>query len=253
MNVVAIVQARMTSSRLPGKVLMDLGGVPMLARVVERAAAASLVDLVVVACTNRPEDDPIADWCAGANVAVFRGSEADVLGRFVGAAAVARADLIVRLTADCPFLDPAVIDLVAGALIAHPDADYAANVLERSYPRGLDVEAFTRDALLRMDRLGRSPAAREHVTIGPRLEHQEAFRSRSVRADRDDSDLRWTVDSAADLEFARAAYRAAPMADGDHRALISWCRQHPELARRDDHDQTWDPTRAARAASPETV
>jgi spore coat polysaccharide biosynthesis protein SpsF (cytidylyltransferase family) len=245
-NVVAIVQARMTSTRLPGKVLADLGGAPMLARVVSRAAAASLVDQVVVACSDRPTDDPIAAWCRRGSVPVFRGSETDVLARFVGAAAATHADLVVRLTADCPFLDPAVIDLVVGELIADPELDYAANVLERSFPRGLDVEAFTRDALSRMDRLGRSPAAREHVTIGPRLEHLEAFRSRSVRADRNDSDLRWTVDTPLDLEFARAAYSAGPIEDGDYRALVKWCRLHPELTRRDDHE-TWDPTRAAKA------
>jgi len=159
---------------------------------------------------------------------------------------------LVRLTADCPFLDPAVIDLVVGELIADPEVDYAANVLERSFPRGLDVEAFTSSALGRMDQLGRSPAAREHVTMGPRLEHLEAFRSRSVQADRNDSDLRWTVDTPLDLEFARAAYSAAPLGDGDYRVLVKWCRQHPELTRRDDHE-TWDPTRAARAVSPERV
>jgi spore coat polysaccharide biosynthesis protein SpsF (cytidylyltransferase family) len=252
MNVVAIVQARMTSTRLPGKVLVDLAGAPMLERVVQRAADASLVDGVVVACSDRPADDPIAAWCARAGVTAFRASESDVLGRFVGAATAAGADLVVRLTADCPFLDPAVIDLVVGALIADPQLDYAANVLERSFPRGLDVEAFTRDALGRMDRLGRSPASREHVTIGPRLEHPEAFRCRSIRAEHDDSDLRWTVDTPVDLEFARAAYRAAPLGDGDYRPLVRWCRLHPEVARRDDQE-TWDPSRAARAARGERV
>ncbi len=252
MNVVAIVQARMGSTRLPGKVLADLEGTPMLARVVTRAAAASLVDVVMVATGDGSSDDPIGAWCAGAGIPLFRGSETDVLGRFVGAAAFAKADLVVRLTADCPFLDPAVIDLVAGELVAGLDVDYAANVLERSFPRGLDVEAFTMAALDRMNRLGRSSAAREHVTLGPRLEHLEAFRSRSVRADRDDSDLRWTVDTAPDLEFARAAYRSAPLADGDYRELVRWCRLHPELVPRDLR-QTWDPSRAAPAAKAESV
>jgi spore coat polysaccharide biosynthesis protein SpsF (cytidylyltransferase family) len=245
MKTVAVIQARMGSTRLPGKVLADLEGAPMRARVVGRAGAASRVDEVWVACSDGPADDPIAEWCHGQGLPLFRGSEQDVLGRFVGTALAARADLIVRLTADCPLLDPALIDRTIAELISHQEADYASNVLARSYPRGLDVEAFTMRALARMDTLGRSEAAREHVTVVVRLERPDQFVVRSVVADRDDSDLRWTVDTRDDLEFVRTVYRRLGPDRGsfDHRGVVVWCRANPELARTDDNRQTWDPSR----------
>lgn len=246
MTVVAIVQARMTSTRLPGKVLADLGGAPMLERVVARARAASRIDAVWVACTDRTADDPIAAWCRGRRVECFRGSEVDVLGRYRAAALAAGAAVVVRLTGDCPLLDPATIDRVVAALNdgAAP-ADYAANVLERSFPRGLDVEAFTASALERLDRLGISAASREHVTLGARLEHPEAFAVRSVRAATDDSDLRWTVDAPEDLTFVRTLFQSLGLADRilRYEEVVRWCRSHPGLARSDDPDHTWDPSR----------
>ncbi len=245
MNVVAVIQARMSSSRLPGKVLADLSGAPILARVVERARAASRVNAVWVACSNSPADDPIVDRCLAIGVPFVRGDEMDVLGRFVAAADAAAADIIVRLTADCPLLDPDVIDRVVAEITTNPGTDYASNVTERSFPRGLDVEAFTRVALQRMDHLGRSAAAREHVTIPVRLEHPDGFVSRSVKSGVDDSDLRWTVDTPADLEFVRRAYQALGLADRPqpYAALVSWCRANPKWANL-DHAATWDPSRS---------
>ncbi len=243
MNVVAVIQARMGSTRLPGKVLADLAGVPMLDRVVERVCRAR-VNAVWVACPVNRTDDAIAARCRILGVPVFRGTEDDVLGRFVGAAEASRADVVVRLTADCPLLDNAIIDRVAAEVIAYAGTDYASNVTARSYPRGLDVEAFTREALVRMDQLGQSPAAREHVTIPVRLEHPEAFRCRTVRNEVDDSDLRWTVDTPEDLEFIRLAYRTLGLATrpGSYRELVAWCRANPQWTRRDE-GTTWDPSR----------
>jgi len=251
MTVVAIIQARMTSSRLPGKVLMDLAGRPMLDRVVRRAQAARRVDAVWVACTTGRADDPIARWCETNGVSVFRGSESDVLGRFVAAAEAAKAAIIVRLTADCPLLDPAVIDATIAALDeAGGSCDYAANVLERSYPRGLDTEVFTRDALDRMDRIGTSAAAREHVTIPARLEAPEAFRVRSVRAEVDASDLRWTVDTADDLAFVRRVYQALELGERirSYQEIVTWCRADESQMRRDGVGHTWDPSRMVAAS-----
>lgn len=249
MNIVAIIQARMTSSRLPGKVLADIEGVPMLGRVVERVRRSRLVFSVVVASTDRREDDPVAAWCASAGVVVFRGSETDVLGRFVGAAARAGADVIIRITADCPLLDALVLDRTIEELVDHPGTDYASNVIERSYPRGLDVEVFTREALARMDRLGGSAASREHVTVPVRLEHPNAFMVRHVRHPVDDSDLRWTVDTSEDLEFVRLVYRALGLGERPvrHPAIVAWCRSNERWARRDEPAHTWDPSREGSA------
>lgn len=245
MNVVAVIQARMGSTRLPGKVLADVAGAPMLDRVIDRVRRAGWVDAVWVAGSAKRADDPIAARCRAIGVPMFRGPEEDVLGRFVGTAERARADVVVRLTADCPLLDPEVIDRVVAEVIDHPATDYASNVTERSYPRGLDVEAFTREALIRMDQLGRSPAAREHVTIPVRLEHPEAFHCRSVGSPDDDSDLRWTVDTAEDLEFVRLVYRTLGLADRawSYRELVAWCRANPAAAR-PDRGTTWDPSRS---------
>lgn len=245
MNIVAVIQARMTSSRLPGKVLADIEGAPMVARVVDRVRRSRLVTEVVVACTDRHEDDPIAAWAAGSGVTLFRGSEDDVLGRFVGAANRAGADVIIRVTADCPLIDPEVLDRAIEELTDHPGTDYASNVIERSYPRGLDVEVFTREALARMDRLGRSAAAREHVTVPVRLERPDAFTVRNVRHAVDDSDLRWTVDTPEDLEWVRLVYRALGLGDRvvKYGAVVSWCRSNEAWARRDEPGHTWDPSR----------
>src|SRR5437870_2467480 len=144
----------MTSSRLPGKVLMDLEGRPMLAQQVRRVRCCQHVDAVVVATTVNAVDDSVADLAQRERVGCFRGSEHDVLERFVGAARDARADLIVRLTADCPLADPEVIDRVVAELEdASGEYDYASNVLERTYPRGLDTEAMFRDVLERTHRM----------------------------------------------------------------------------------------------------
>ena len=164
MRTVAIIQARMGSSRLPGKVLMPIGRRSMLAEVVAAAAAARSIDQVVVATTDEPLDEQVAGEAAAAGAGVFRGDTHDVLRRYLGAARAFHADVVVRVTADCPLLDPEVIDAVVGALLDGEPADYVSNTHVRSFPRGLDVEAMHRDVLARLARLARSPAAREHVT-----------------------------------------------------------------------------------------
>jgi spore coat polysaccharide biosynthesis protein SpsF len=204
-RVVAIVQARMGSTRLPGKVLADLAGRTMLARVVRRASRAARVDEVVVATTARPGDEPIVAECARLAVPCFRGSERDVLDRYHQAAAACEAEVVVRLTADCPLVDPEVIDRVIAAFFAEAP-DYASNVLRRTYPRGLDTEVMSRSALARACREAKQPYQRTHVT--PYIyQNPESFRLLAVTNGRDESAHRWTVDSPDDLEFARAVYR----------------------------------------------
>jgi glutamate-1-semialdehyde 2,1-aminomutase/spore coat polysaccharide biosynthesis protein SpsF len=204
-RVVAIVQARMGSTRLPGKVLADVAGQPMLARVVERVARAASVDQVVVATTVEPADDAIAAYCAAHGVACFRGSEADVLDRYYQTARDAGADVVVRITADCPLVDSTVIDRVVGALLdgAH---DYSSNTLRYTYPDGLDAEAFTFAALEQAWRQSSKLSEREHVT--PYLRLSGRFRTCNVEHTADLSAQRWTVDEPGDLEFVRAVYAA---------------------------------------------
>jgi spore coat polysaccharide biosynthesis protein SpsF len=207
-KVVALIQARMGSTRLPGKVLMDLAGQPMLARVVERARRASRVDEVVVATSTLPGDDAIEALCRARGWACFRGSEGDVLDRYYHAARAHEADVVVRVTADCPLLDPELVDDVVAALLADPGHQYASNVHpRRTYPRGLDCEAMRAGALARAWREASAPVEREHVT--PYLWHQpELFLPASAAGHEDHSSERWTVDTPEDLELVRRLYGA---------------------------------------------
>lgn len=216
----------------------------MLAQVLRRLRICSSLDEIAVATTAGSSDDAIADVCRSEEVAVYRGSEHDVLSRFVLAARETHADVVVRVTADCPLLDPTVTDRVVDALTLDPSgADYASNVIRRTFPRGLDVEALFVDALVRVDRLAKSALEREHVTIAIRSERSELFLTRSVEADQDDSDLRWTVDEEEDLDLVRALYNELGLADIilPYRSVVEYVRAHPELARLNDHLTTWTP------------
>jgi spore coat polysaccharide biosynthesis protein SpsF len=210
---VVVTQARMTSTRLPGKVLMDLGGRSVLAEHLRRLKACRRADEIVVATTTGSADDAVVACAAREGVRWFRGSEPDVLARFAGAARATAADLVVRVTADCPLVDPEVVDRVIEEAEAHAGAcDYAANVLERTFPRGLDAEAMFRDTLERLARLATSPGAREHVTTFLREERRDLFLVRSIIDSADNSDLSWTVDTAADLARVRALYARLDLA-----------------------------------------
>lgn len=207
-RVVAIIQARTGSSRLPKKVLMDIAGKPMLQHVIERASASTRVDEVWVATTDEPGDDALVELGESLATPCFRGDENDVLDRYYRAATDARADVVVRLTADCPLLDPTLVDQVIEAL--DEETDYAANVLPpRTYPRGLDTEVFHYAALERAWREDSDPASREHVT--PYIyRNSDKFRLKPVRQEQDHSHLRWTVDTEADLELVRRLAGALP-------------------------------------------
>ncbi len=203
MTTVAIIQARMRSTRLPGKVLMDLGGKPVLAWVAAAARAIPGVDDVVVATSTGADDDAVAAWGGKAGVGIFRGDEDDVLGRFAGAARQGRADLVVRVTADCPLLDPVEAGKVVAA-VAGGDADYACNNDPPTYPDGLDCEAFTRAALDRAASDARRPSEREHVTLFIR-DPKNGFRRLNIRCPEGDlSAERWTLDTPEDLALLRA-------------------------------------------------
>jgi len=204
MKPLAVVQARMGSSRLPGKVLADLGGETVLARVVHRLSRARSVQQIIVATSISAKDDAVAYECDRLQVECFRGSEHDVLDRYYRCADAFAPSAVVRITADCPLIDPALVDLTIRAFEENT-CDYASNALVPRYPRGLDVEVFTMSALARAWREASQPYEREHVT--PYLyEHPDLFRLFSCQAEADYSHHRWTLDTAHDLELVRAIY-----------------------------------------------
>ena len=207
MRTVAVIQARTGSTRLPGKVLRPLLGEPLLSHVVRRTSRASAVDEVVIATTTLAQDQPIIDLAVAEGWSVVRGSEADLLDRYLLAARTARADRVVRITSDCPLIDPGLIDDVVEALVREK-ADYASNSLEpRTYPRGLDVEAMTLAALELAGAQDRDPASREHATPWLRT-HPDQFRLVRVAAEVDRSEHRWTVDTPEDFELVQRIYEA---------------------------------------------
>jgi glutamate-1-semialdehyde aminotransferase/spore coat polysaccharide biosynthesis protein SpsF (cytidylyltransferase family) len=204
-HIVALVQARMGSTRLPGKVLADIAGEPMLGRIVSRVERSRMVQKTIIATSAAKSDDPVAEVCEKKGIAVFRGSEKDVLDRFYHAAKSHQSDVVVRITGDCPLIDPEVIDRVITAYLADP-CDYASNTLVCTYPDGLDTEVFSFAALETAWRDARRAADREHVT--PFLRTCQRFRLRNVESElgRSTRHMRWTVDEACDLEFVRAIY-----------------------------------------------
>src|SRR4030095_13976074 len=233
MRRVVVVQARMTSTRLPGKVRADVAGRPMLAQRLRGLAACRLADELVVATTLNATDDPVVAVARGEGARWFRGSQADVLERYVGAAREARADVVVRITADCPLIDPDVSDRVVATLADAPARwDYVSNVAPRTFPRGLDTEALFVDTLERVHRMARSHAAREHVTPFIYQERPDLFALGSVTDREDNSDLRWTVDTPADLELVRRLYAALGVGERavGYRELLAYARAHPELS-----------------------
>jgi spore coat polysaccharide biosynthesis protein SpsF len=231
MKRVLIVQARTGSSRLPGKVLADLEGRPMLAQLLRRLKRCARADEIVVATTTNAADTPVIEIARREDVRWYRGDERDVLGRYAGAARESGADIVARITADCPLIDAAITDRVIDRAEAGT-VDYASNVLRRTYPRGLDAEALASDALYRAARLARSAESREHVTWFIYQERPDLFLLASVEDDCDNSDLRWTVDTAADLEHVRRIYAALELGQRDrpYREILDYERSHAAAA-----------------------
>jgi spore coat polysaccharide biosynthesis protein SpsF (cytidylyltransferase family) len=218
----ALVQARMTSTRLPGKVLADIGTETVLGMMLSRVRQAKSLDLLVVATTTRATDDPVAEYCRQIGVQVYRGDEMDVLGRLHDAAYAHKADVVVRLTADCPFADPAIID-AAIDIMATDDWDYVSNCTTRTYPDGLDVEVMTMAALSEAAAKAKHPFLREHVTPyinGRRLDIEHGdFALGELTFDADFSHIRWTVDTPQDLDYLRQLAARLPTNFGWLQAL----------------------------------
>jgi spore coat polysaccharide biosynthesis protein SpsF len=231
---VGVIQARTGSTRLPGKVLLPLLGEPVLAHVVRRVLGARTLDAVVVATTTAPGDDPIAELGAAGGWTVVRGSEEDLLARYLLAARTAAADRVVRITSDCPLVDPELIDAVVTALI-RARGDYASNTLPpRTYPRGLDVEAFTMEALERAGREDVDPRSREHAT--PYLYgHPELFQLVAVPGAEDHSGHRWTLDTPEDYELIRRVYEALGSAVHSWRDVLALVEANPAWSELNRH------------------
>jgi spore coat polysaccharide biosynthesis protein SpsF (cytidylyltransferase family) len=219
----------MASTRLPGKVLADLAGRPVLEHVLRRCLAIAGVDVVVCATVDEPASAPIAAVALDLGIEVFHGSEHDVLGRYAGAARAVGADVILRVTSDCPLIDPRVCaDVIR--LRAEARAQYAANNFSAGFPHGLDCEVFTRFALDAADRYASLPEEREHV--GPWMRAH----TKSAALDGpggEPASWRWTLDHPDDLDFLRALHRFLPSLP----AIPAWTdvadavRAHPDLVR----------------------
>jgi spore coat polysaccharide biosynthesis protein SpsF len=206
MTVIAVLQARSGSRRLPNKVLRDLVGQPMLARQIERVLRATTLDGLVVATTAHAVDDAVEAVCRALPVRCARGSEDDVLDRVVHAVAADAPNWVVRLTGDCPLQDPSVIDEVVQKALSG-DYDYVSNTIHPTFPDGLDVEVVRLAVLIDAHANATLPSEREHVT--PYVyKHPERYRIGEVRSPIDRSALRWTVDEPRDFELVEQIYRA---------------------------------------------
>ncbi len=237
MITLAVVQARMTSTRFPGKVLAPLLGEPMILRQLERVSRAGLIDDLIVATSTDPSDDPLVDALRSAGYPVFRGSLDDVLARFIGAIDAfesctgRRADNVVRLTADCPLTSPMVIDEVIGAFRIS-EADYLSNTMTPTYPDGLDAEVVKVSVLRDVASVAIDPPEREHVTLGVYRRHGD-YKIDNHSDSQDNSDLRWTVDTPEDFYFVSRVYEDLYPSNPDfeYQDVLDYLRRYPERSR----------------------
>jgi len=232
MRTICFIEARMRSSRLPGKVLLPILGRPMLDLMVERLRRAHTLDEVVIATTDDESCDPIADMANRIGIAYFRGSEEDVLARVLSAARAYEADVIVETTGDCPLHDARLIDKVVSDFMLG-GADFVSNVLPYSTPRGTDVRVFNTESLAEIDRISDDPADREHVSLHY-MEHPEKYRRRNVLTElgADATGFRLTVDTPEDFKLVTHVYEALYPKNPDFTLtdVLALLRACPELA-----------------------
>ena len=197
----------MGAERLPGKVLMDIVGRPMLWHVINRIKHSKYINKIIIATTTNKDDDQIEDFCKTYNIDFYRGSEDDVLDRYYQTAELWNADIIVRITSDCPLIDSEVIDKVICSYLKNKNNfNGSSNTIKRTYPRGLDTEVISFDTLERVFKEAKKDYQREHVTIYI-YEHLDQFKMCSVENKENLSSFRWTVDEEKDLEFVRTIYK----------------------------------------------
>jgi len=229
--IAAILQARIGSNRLPEKVLRPILGRPMLELMIERLRHCKTIDKIIVATTTSPEDDKLESLCDIWSVDCFRGAIDDVLSRYHGAARMYEVDVIVRVTSDCPLIDPELVDEVVNLYQRNSDKyAYCSNVNPPTYPDGLDVEVFGMATLERLNDLAIESIDREHVTTYVE-KHLEDFRIGNVADGINRSAFRWTVDTYDDLQFATEIYKALyrPGQIFGREEIFGLLRRHPEL------------------------
>lgn len=206
MVIVAIIQARVGSTRLPKKVLAEIEGKPMLLHIIDRVKQAKRIDKIIIATTDLPEDKVIEEIAKNSGVEYFAGSEKDVLDRYYKAVKKFGADIIVRITGDCPVVDPELIDKTVKFFL-ETSCDYASTAYPKTtFPDGLDIWVFSFQALEKAWKEAVLPSEREHVT--PYMwKHRELFKIATFQNNEDLSNMRWTVDEQIDLKFIRAIYK----------------------------------------------
>ncbi|MBN1213504.1 MAG: glycosyltransferase family protein [candidate division Zixibacteria bacterium] len=237
MKAALIIQARMNSTRLPGKVLKEVLGRPLLFYQLERLRRVCLQDEIIIATTVNKADETIVAFCEKQGVPCHRGSEEDVLARYLETADVFGVSDIVRITADCPLIDPAIIDRVIKVYFdGRGEIDYAANTLERTFPRGMDCEVFSFEVLKEINDRAAEISDREHVTSYI-YKHPEKYRLKNIAGDKDHSAHRWTVDTPEDFELIRRMIKELyPVKPAFHMAdCLEVLARHPDWIKINQH------------------
>ncbi len=235
-KIVAIVEARMTSNRLPGKVLLPIGGIPALELLVSRLRQSKHIDAICVATTINAADDVIVALAQKLDISFFRGSESDVLGRVLGAAQSMSADIIVEITGDCPFVDPELVDRGVEEFFAK-DLDYASNTINATYPNGFDIQVFPTAVLAEVDMLTDDPVDRTHVSYYIYM-HPEKYRLHNWVADEASTgpQLRMTLDEDSDYRALLTVFDALSGENPNFSArdVVQYLRTHPEVVAMND-------------------
>jgi spore coat polysaccharide biosynthesis protein SpsF len=237
MKVAAIIQARMNSTRLPGKVMKKILDKTLLEYQIERVRRAKSIDQIIIATTTKESDNPIIELCQRLAIPYYRGSEEDVLSRYYETAVKFQADAVVRLTSDCPLIDPYVIDKVVYHFLENRTRlDYVSNTLIRTYPRGMDTEIMSVEALIKANDDADEPADREHVTAYL-YRHPEQFRLANIYYKSNESQHRWTVDTPEDFQLIQKVITEICLASPDFTLedVLEVLKKHPEWSEINAH------------------
>ena len=233
-KIVATIEARMNSSRLPGKVLTDIGGFTSLECQIRRLRRSKCIDEIILATTVNKSDDILEEFSFLQNCKIFRGSEEDVLSRILGAANLIGGDLQVQITGDCPLIDPRIVDLVIKTFIEEKSYDFVSNEVSRSYPIGLDCRVFPVSVLRKINKLCKDPIHRSHgSTYIYKGEGKKYFKIKNIKAPEalNNPDWRWTLDTAEDLEFLKkiTSHFKERIIELSSEDLTDWLKENPQV------------------------